>query len=156
MRFTCPNCGFDYFHNTAAATGCIIESNEGILFVVRAKEPARGKLGLPGGFVTPGEGALEGLRRECIEEIGLDPGNAAAFLSSFPNIYPYKGITYHTCDLYFTLSLPLLRIGDLKTDPAEISAVRFIKAFDSSAFEELAFDATRKAIQAFLQTKTAH
>jgi ADP-ribose pyrophosphatase YjhB (NUDIX family) len=53
---------------------------------VRAKEPAKGKLALPGGFVNPDEGAFEGLRRECLEEISWDPGPEAFRYASFPNI----------------------------------------------------------------------
>jgi ADP-ribose pyrophosphatase YjhB (NUDIX family) len=72
--FHCPDCGFVYYHNTAAAAGCIISvpeigggdafTAERIMFLVRGKEPALGKLDLPGGFVNPGEGILEGLCRE--------------------------------------------------------------------------------------------
>ncbi|MDR1931109.1 MAG: NUDIX domain-containing protein, partial [Treponema sp.] len=72
--FRCPVCGFTYYHNTAAASGCVIRSNAGLLFLIRGRDPARGKLDLPGGFTDPGEGILEGLRRECIEELGWDPG----------------------------------------------------------------------------------
>ncbi|MDR3343116.1 MAG: hypothetical protein LBT14_10110 [Treponema sp.] len=48
--------------NTAAATACIINTGETFMFTVRGKEPAQGKLALPGGFVNPGEGAIDGLR----------------------------------------------------------------------------------------------
>ena len=32
-----------------------------------------GALGFPGGLIDPGEAIVDGLNRECIEEIGLDP-----------------------------------------------------------------------------------
>jgi ADP-ribose pyrophosphatase YjhB (NUDIX family) len=147
--FRCPDCGFVYYHNVAAATGCVISARDGLMFLVRAREPAAGKLDLPGGFVNPGEGAIEGLRRECLEEIGWDPGPQVSLFASFPNTYPYKNIVYRTCDLFFTLSAPDLGEGDLRLDPKEIGGVRFIKPGEIS-FDDLAFDSTRRAIRAFL------
>jgi ADP-ribose pyrophosphatase YjhB (NUDIX family) len=146
--FRCPRCGFVYYHNTAAATGCVISTGEAIVFLVRAKDPAKGKLDLPGGFVDPGEGALEGLRRECREEIGWDPGPDFSLFASFPNVYPYKNISYNTCDLFFTLTVPGLREKDFHPDPKEVAGIRFIK-FREINFDELAFDSTRRAIKAF-------
>jgi ADP-ribose pyrophosphatase YjhB (NUDIX family) len=150
-RFYCPDCGFTYYHNTAAATGCVVSTGGGLLFLVRGKEPAKGRLDLPGGFVDPGEGAVEGLRREFREEIGWEPPPAAAFtlFASFPNVYPYKGIVYNTCDLFFTLSVPELSEKDLCPAEGEIAGIRFIKPGDID-MELLAFDSTRRAVQAFL------
>ncbi|MDR2397729.1 MAG: NUDIX domain-containing protein [Spirochaetaceae bacterium] len=148
-RFQCPDCGFVYYHNIAAATGCIIHTDKGILFLLRAKEPALGKLDLPGGFVSPGESAVAGLRRECLEEIGWDPGPELSFFASFPNTYPYQGILYNTCDMYFTLSAPALRKADLCREPEEIGGIQFIQPAELR-IEDLAFDSTRRVIQAFL------
>jgi ADP-ribose pyrophosphatase YjhB (NUDIX family) len=149
--FRCPDCGFVYYHNTAAATGCIIESGGRLLFLVRGKEPAGGKLDLCGGFVDPGEGALEGLCREIREEIGWQPPAPGVFrfIASFPNVYPYKNINYNTCDLYFYLNAPGLNEHDLVIDPDEIAGIRFIKPEDID-YDELAFDSTRRAVRAFL------
>jgi ADP-ribose pyrophosphatase YjhB (NUDIX family) len=164
-KFVCPDCGFTYYHNTAAATACIIltgpadhadpdrivPGEELIIFLVRGKEPARGKLDLPGGFVDPGEGAVEGLRRECREELGWEaPKDRFAFLTSFPNIYPYKNITYNTCDLFFTLHVPGLKAEDIRLEKNEIEKMRFIKPKDIN-FEDLAFDSVRQAVKAYIQ-----
>jgi ADP-ribose pyrophosphatase YjhB (NUDIX family) len=119
------------------------------MFLVRAKEPALGKLDFPGGFVDPGEGALEGLRREFQEELGWEPAGDLVLFASFPNTYPYKNITYNTCDLFFTIRVPGLRQEDLRLDPKEIGDVRFIDP-GLVDFNELAFESTRKAVTAFL------
>jgi len=156
--FHCPDCGFVYYHNTAAATGCIIDADGRLLFLVRGKEPAINKLDLPGGFVDPGEGALEGLYRELKEELGWSPpipqGTTLAgvftFFASFHNRYPYKSIIYNTCDMYFYLSAPGLRESDLALEKAEISAVRFMKP-EEIVMEKIAFDSTRRAVQEYLQ-----
>jgi ADP-ribose pyrophosphatase YjhB (NUDIX family) len=151
--FRC-SCGFVYYHNTAAATGCVINVDGEILLLVRGKEPAKGKLDLPGGFVDPGEGALEGLRRELREEIGWEPplpdAEAFTLFASFPNTYPYKNIRYNTCDLFFTLSAPGLTEKDLCLEEGEIAGVRFIRPEDLNP-EDLAFDSTRRALRAFME-----
>jgi ADP-ribose pyrophosphatase YjhB (NUDIX family) len=154
--FRCPDCGFTYYHNTAAATACIVRTNAGLLFLVRRKEPGRGKLDLPGGFVDPGEGAMDGLRREFIEEIGWDPfgdkdpsGPGFTLFASFPNIYPYKNISYNTCDLFFFLDAPGLTEKDLKLEAAEIAGVRFIKPEELNP-EEFAFESVKKAVKTYL------
>jgi ADP-ribose pyrophosphatase YjhB (NUDIX family) len=155
--FRCPDCGFVYYHNTAAATGCVIDAGGRLLFLVRGKEPAKGKLDLPGGFVDPGEGALEGLYREIREELGWAPpvpqgvplNGVFDFFASFSNRYPYKNILYNTCDMYFSLCAPDLSERDLVLERAEIEAVRFLKP-EEIDMEEIAFDSTRRAVRAYL------
>jgi 8-oxo-dGTP pyrophosphatase MutT (NUDIX family) len=163
--FRCPECGFVYYHNTAAATGCIISvpcaqddgGNERLVFLVRGKEPEKGKLDLPGGFIDPGEGALEGLYRELREEIGWSPPvpegapltEVFTLFASFSNVYHYKNIDYNTCDLYFYLRAPDLREQDLVLEKGEISAVRFLKPRDID-FNAFAFDSTKRAVQEYL------
>jgi ADP-ribose pyrophosphatase YjhB (NUDIX family) len=147
-----------YYHNTAAATGCVISVGDTVLFLIRGKEPARGKLDLPGGFVDPGEGAFEGLRRELREELGWEPprpdNEAFTLFASFPNIYPYKNIVYNTCDLFFTLKAPGLSEKDLHLAEGEIAGVRFVRPEDV-VMDDLAFDSTRRALQAFCNKGTA-
>jgi len=162
--FRCPDCGFVYYHNIAAATGCIIsvpsgsdESGERLMFLVRGKEPAIGKLDLPGGFVDIGEGVIEGLHRELGEEIGwvppIPPGGSIAeiytLFASFSNVYPYKGISYNTCDMYFYVRAPGLNEKDLVLEQSEIAAVRFLKP-ENIDYGDIAFDSTRKAVKAYL------
>ena len=48
----CEDCGFTYYANPCAATAAFILNDRNELLVVRrAKEPAKGTLDLPGGFV---------------------------------------------------------------------------------------------------------
>ena len=52
----CSNCGFTYYQNPSSATAAFILNSKGELLVVRrAKDPAKGTLDLPGGFVDNGE-----------------------------------------------------------------------------------------------------
>jgi len=156
-RFSCPDCEFHYFHNIAAATGCVIQSGDKVVLLVRGKEPAKGKLDLPGGFIDPGEGALEGLCRELREELRweapIPAGKTAAdvyrLFASFPNVYPYRNIIYNTCDLFFTVSTPGLTEESFHTEAGEIAGLLFIRPEEINP-DDLAFDSTRRAIKAYL------
>ena len=104
-RLHCESCGFEYFHNVATAAGLILDAGGKVVLMERAREPRRGRLGLPGGFVDPGERAEDAALRECQEEIGWAPPSLA-FLGSFPNSYRYAGVAYNTCDLFFYYRFP--------------------------------------------------
>ena len=154
--FRCPDCGFAYYHNIAAATGCLItvpdgedKKNERLVFLVRGKEPAAGRLDLPGGFVDKGEGVIDGLLRELREEIGWTPSDSPQFFASFSNVYKYKNIDYNTCDMYFTVRAPGLKPEDLRLEAAEIAGVSFLKPGEID-FSRFAFPSTEKAVRKYL------
>lgn len=109
----CGACGFTYYPNAAAATvAVIISERDELLCIRRDREPAKGTLDLPGGFVDPGEGITDGLLREVREELGAEVADYA-FLFSLPNLYPYSGHNVHTADAFFRCRL---------TDAAAVSA----------------------------------
>jgi NAD+ diphosphatase len=147
-RWLCESCGFEYFHNVAAAAGVVIDRLGDIVFVERAREPRKGKLGLPGGFVDPGERAEDAALRECLEEIGWSPPELS-FLGSFPNSYDYGGVAYNTCDLFFYYRLaegdawPRFSSGD-----GEAVAIRLVALGDLRE-EDLAFPSLARAIEAY-------
>ena len=61
----CADCEFVYYFNPSAATVALImnERNE-LLVCRRAKDPAKGTLDLPGGFIDMAETGEEGVSRE--------------------------------------------------------------------------------------------
>ena len=104
-KWSCKSCGLSLYNNVAAAVGLIIilkdkQKNDKILLIKRGKEPKKGKLAVPGGFVDPGESAEKAAARECKEEIGLIPSKLE-YVTSETNDYSYKGIDYTTCDIFF-------------------------------------------------------
>ncbi len=99
--FSCPGCGFQYHFNPAGAAGVIADDPEGrVLLVRRAKDPGRGLLGVPGGFVDVGETAEAAVSREAREETGIELAEVR-FLGSWPNVYEWNEIAYPVLDLYF-------------------------------------------------------
>lgn len=99
---TCPACGFTYFFNpTVAAAAFVFDGHGRAVFIQRDREPAKGKLAVPGGFIDSGETAEDALRREVREEVNLAI-EQIEFLCSLPNLYHYKDVSYPVCDLVFT------------------------------------------------------
>jgi len=108
-EFKCGKCGFNFFPNSAAAVACIIEDEAGhIMLTRRARDPWKGLLDLPGGFVDPGERAETAIRREIREELGVDVIDAS-FLCSFPNKYIFSGYQVQTTDMAFVCHLSDLK-----------------------------------------------
>jgi len=112
---TCPGCGLVYYFNmSAAAAGLIFDDQNRLLLTIRAHEPAKGMLDLPGGFLEMGESAEDGLKREIYEELQLRV-EPVEFIGSFPNQYLYRDLLYETIDLLYVCkakNLDTIKPGD--------------------------------------------
>ena len=91
----CEDCGFEYFVNPSSANVAFILNEKGELLVERRKNnPAKGMLDLPGGFADMNETVEEGLRREVMEETGLEV-TELKYMFSKPNTYHFSGVDIH-------------------------------------------------------------
>jgi ADP-ribose pyrophosphatase YjhB (NUDIX family) len=69
---TCPECGRSWYRNSAPTVGAAIVRDGRALVTVRAVEPEKGKVDVPGGFLEVGEHPVDGLKREAREELGVE------------------------------------------------------------------------------------
>ncbi len=139
-RAYCPRCQIVHYHNPLPATAALLKGPEGeILLVRRAKEPARGKWSLPGGFIEAEETPEEGVLRELEEETGIR-GKVVKLLGVVTERSPFYGpliiLGYHV-----TAERGTLRAGD------DAEEVRY---FPVQEMPEVAFASHRKLIAQFL------
>lgn len=119
----CSHCDLTYFHNVASAVACFVRDDAGrLLCVRRGREPAKGTLDLPGGFVDPEETIEEAVRRELLEETGLTAGSVR-YLFSIPNIYPYSGLDVYTADTFWLVRVRSFDGAEARDDAAELVIV---------------------------------
>ncbi|MBI3874953.1 MAG: NUDIX domain-containing protein [Verrucomicrobia bacterium] len=143
--FACGACGFVYFFNPAIATAAIVRRDDGrILLLRRARDPQRGKLTLPGGFMDYAETGEESVAREVREETGLTV-TALEYFCSLTNEYPYKGVTYPVLDFFYVARVESFHVV---ADPSEVEAVCWL-APDEIDPGEIAFASVREALRRF-------
>jgi ADP-ribose pyrophosphatase YjhB (NUDIX family) len=143
--FGCAGCGFTLHFNPACAAGAFLSAPDGrVLFVRRAREPARGTLALPGGFIDCHERAEEALQREVLEEVGLDVG-PLRFLCSQRNDYEYREVRYPVVDLFFCATVDQPDHARALDDVAELVWLQPA----SVRVEQLAFRSIRAAFQLY-------
>jgi ADP-ribose pyrophosphatase YjhB (NUDIX family) len=68
----CAACGERYWANAIPGVQGLLERDGRVLLARRGNEPRRGYWDLPGGFLEETEDPVEGLRREFLEETGLE------------------------------------------------------------------------------------
>lgn len=144
-RFSCDNCDFVLYHNTAAAVAVIMKHESEIFFTVRNQEPGKGKLDLPGGFCDPKESSEETCARELNEELQLKIDiQKLKYLGSRPNIYPYKNIMYNTMDLFYDYEVT--EKFEIKLEESEISAGIWIPISEID-LDKIAFESQKDFIK---------
>lgn len=143
----CQACGFLYHFNPAVAVGAFVMNREGrLLWIRRAKEPGKGKLGLPGGFVDVGETAEEALRREVREEVNLELGSLE-FLCTCANQYDYGGVTYPVLDIFYA---GCTRSAESAAALDDVESFCWLKP-EEVRLDEVAFPSVKIALERWLR-----
>jgi ADP-ribose pyrophosphatase YjhB (NUDIX family) len=147
----CADCGFTYYANPSSATAAFIvretaDDRRELLVVRRGKEPAKGTLDLPGGFVDMDESGEEGMLREIREETGLQM-LSCRYLFSIPNLYMYSGMEIHTLDMFF-LCEPEVGAEPHAADDAEDCQWVALADVEPEAF---GLTSVRQAVERFLR-----
>lgn len=141
------DCGYTHYFSPNTAVGALIVDQAGdMLFIVRGKDPGKGKPGLPGGFVDAGETAERALIREVEEELNLTVIEYK-YLASFPNEYAFCGVITPVTDLFYVARVKTLE--GMQAQAGEVDCWKFLAVKDA-ATADLAFETHRLALQAFL------
>jgi len=144
-HLSCGTCGHQHYVNPAAAVGALVVDPSGSLLLIRrAKDPGKGLLGMPGGFIDAGETAEDALRRETREEVGLELGRLD-FLLSHPNSYAFAGVRYDVLDLFFVCRVDSFAGAHPRDEVQEL----VIRPGRSVAPGEIAFPSMRRALAAW-------
>lgn len=140
----CENCGFEYYKNPSiGAVPLIFDDKERLLVMRRAKNPGKGKLGFPGGFVDIGETVEQALIREAKEELNIDI-EVCEYLFSIPSSYVYSIIDTNPLDIIFKCKIK--NIDNMKLQESEISEAFFLKKNELIP-EEFGLPGNKKAIE---------
>jgi len=138
-------CKFEFWPAMHPAVSVIMQNEKGqVLITVRAKDPGRGKLDFPGGFVKYGELPEAAAIREIKEEVGVDI-EVTGLMGFAIDDYPYQKV------MQLNLAIGVLaeivngepRIADAK----EVAEVKWMD-MDEIAGEDLAFECDRVFIKA--------
>jgi ADP-ribose pyrophosphatase YjhB (NUDIX family) len=145
-EMSCSHCGFRFFFNVAAAAGAFIFIGSSLLLCIRAKDPGRGLLDVPGGFVEFDESIEQGLEREVLEELGVEVQDLK-YLTSAANRYRFQGVEYRTSDAFFTAKV--ITVADIKPQD-DVSDFRLYDPFSVDP-AEFAFESTRQGFKVLLE-----
>jgi len=144
----CESCGFVFYMNASAAVAAFIVNNAGDLLVCRrGKEPEKGTLDLPGGFVDDNESAEQAVIREIEEELQAKV-TESRYVFSLPNRYKYSGLMIPTLDMFFACKLE--DITNLK--PSDDVADCFFVPLNELKPELFGLESIKKAVGMFLRT----
>lgn len=144
------DCGFTYYFGPVTAVGAIVSDDEGhVLFIRRANDPGKGKLGLPGGFVDAGETLETAVAREVKEETNLDLSQCQ-YLTSGPNRYVYKGTEIAVTDMFF--SCRVHSFESLNATDGEASDFLLVTPTPDS-ISQMAFASNQTAVREWLRSR---
>ena len=141
---TCPLCGRSWYRSPAPATGAVIVRDGKALVTVRARDPEKGRLDLPGGFLDQGEHPAEGIAREAREELGIELEVDPTPILLAPHTYGPEGA--------WVLAIGFrARIATGEPSPADdVADIRWLSA-DEVDQADFAWEHDRRAIRAALE-----
>jgi len=150
FRCSDSDCAFDWYFTPPAAVGALIANPEGqLLLLVRGNDPGRGRLGVPGGFVDPGESLEEALIREVHEETSLRV-TQHCYLTSAPNLYEWRGVALRVIDAYFVCQVE--SFDCFRPQESEVAGWKYVELSPDMP-EQMAFPSAQHAVLKYLRTR---
>lgn len=142
-RDFCETCNVFFYENPLPVVSTILLSDRKVLLVKRGKKPYRGMWCLPTGFAEAGESIEDAALRELEEETGMRGSIVGLVdLDSAANYY-YGDLLFATFEVEAT--------GGKLTRGGDADAVKY---FPLDRIPRLAFSSNKKAIEAFIRSKS--
>ena len=152
VPFRCGSCHYaNFFGPVAAVGGLIVNDDNELLMVRRARNPGLGLWGLPGGFVDRDETVEQAMAREILEETSLVMTDCE-FLSSGPNLYNYRGVVAPVLDIFLTCNVADRE--QIKLEPSELDHFEWLRPTPSH-IANMAFESNKKAVQHWLDLSSS-
>ena len=145
-RAECGACGFIAWANSAPTACALCEDEQGrLLLVRRAHEPFRGYWDLPGGFLDEAEHPLDALRRELLEETGLEiePGE---FVGAWIDRYGDAPGAQFTLNLYWRARV----VGGDERPADDVTELQWFARDELPPRDEVAFTNVPLVLDAWL------
>ena len=136
--------------NTSAGVFFFCKQTKRYLYLLRTDSKNPGNWGIPGGKVEENETLLEGIARECEEEIGMFPNDAKLIpIQKFVN----HSFTYHTffCSVE-TEFTPVL--NDEHCGYAGVGDNQYPKPLHPGLFSTVNFDVVQGKLEALTKKET--
>lgn len=139
QRLICQKCGFIFYQNSKPTSSALILDGEKVLLGKRKINPAKGDWDIPGGFLELGEHPEDGLRREIMEELGVEI-KIKSLLGFFMDVYGDGG----------DATLNICYVVEIKSgQPKAADDVEELRWFDINKLpENLAFQNGRDMLKA--------
>jgi ADP-ribose pyrophosphatase YjhB (NUDIX family) len=140
---SCPACGLAVYDNPSPTASGLVVRDGRVMLTRRAHEPYAGWWDLPGGFMDPDETPEQAVRRELLEETGLEVA-VGGLVGVFPDTYGADGTP--TINLFYHAEA-------IAGDERPADDVTEIGWFEPGRIDpaELAFACCREALVAFVR-----
>eukprot|EP01063_Lacrimia_lanifica_P021497 TRINITY_DN28911_c0_g1_i1.p2 TRINITY_DN28911_c0_g1~~TRINITY_DN28911_c0_g1_i1.p2 ORF type:complete len:240 (+),score=73.01 TRINITY_DN28911_c0_g1_i1:73-792(+) len=126
----------------------LVQHGDYVLMGVRAREPFKGMLDFPGGFIRVGESVTQGALREVHEEYGITPESCAAITDGVPELYGDTGIPCITFGVACTITAAQAKSVQAADDVGAAMWVAADTLADQEYFGKV--QGTRVILEAFL------
>jgi 8-oxo-dGTP diphosphatase len=142
-RLVCKNseCGFVFYLDPKLVACAIVEMDNRIVLLKRARSPERGKWVMPGGYVDRGEKVEDAAIRETKEECGIDIALKGLF-----GVYSYPGYLEVVIVYLADYVSGTLTADDETTDSRLVS-------IEEIPWNELAFESTKDTLEDYCELK---
>jgi ADP-ribose pyrophosphatase YjhB (NUDIX family) len=139
----CAACGLVIWANSQPTACALVVDEQGrLLLGRRATALWHGYWDTPGGFLEEGEEPLAALRRELLEETGLEV-EPVAFIGGFTDRYGDREDAPYTLNLYWTARV----VGGVERPADDVSELRWFAPDELPPPDEIAFDNVARVLE---------